>query len=499
MNGLKPLAWTLIFWPFWLASPCLAAEEPATLGPAAIDALRHVPAKLSPEAERELEAAWRRAAIPVLNSALRGPRDEFTTRVWVEAVAGKPCLFFRASGKNERYGSNPQTAVTLEVLHGADAAATRKHYDEWFQAFDAAGQYIRTMPFAGDRAALSNLHGDGTEALAWQKGHCFLEVRRRTDVQTTAKTVDEAATFSGVYDFPRSLLRGAPVARPEPPPALPEPPPPPSVEPGGGEAAGWITGASVDPSVVRENAQWVRIRANLVLDGLQGQEVFLHARFQFSGTTTLLRDSDNQWRSTDGLVCSEAKVIPQGPRANVQGMEVWIPVGQLHLAQDSLGTPLVALLTVVHRGRALASVTTAPFTVQAGPPAAAGPSAEVKAIWFTQNVVKQGQRGVEINVQFVVSGCVGRDVAVLTWFYLDGVPLKDLDRQFATTDGLVAATTTVRPIHPVAVFNDCRLFMPYAQLHMARGAYNIQVIAGIFCDRHLSPPHKPVPFQFTQP
>ncbi|HUT36127.1 MAG TPA: hypothetical protein VNE39_21745 [Planctomycetota bacterium] len=270
-------------------------------------------------------------------------------------------------------------------------------------------------------------------------------------------------------------------------------------QPGGGEAAGWVTGASVDPSVIHENAQWVRIRADLLLDGLQGQEVSLQALFQFPGTGTLLRDFDKRFYSTDGLVCSEAKTIPPHPRTKVSGLEIWIPVSQLHLTQESLAAPLVALLTVVHRGRALASVTTTPFTVQAGPPAAAGPSAEVKAIWFTHNVVERGQRGMMINVQFVVSGCVGRDVTVATWFWREGVPLKDRDGQFAAEDGQVGTSVVGRPMYPVTVYNDCRLFMPYGQLHMARGAHNIQVTAGIFCDKLLTQPHKPVPFQYTQP
>ncbi len=271
----------------------------------------------------------------------------------------------------------------------------------------------------------------------------------------------------------------------------------PPEQPGGGATGAWITGAVVDPSAVHENARWVRIRADLVLDGLQGQEVALQARFQFSGTSTLLRDFDKQFWSTDGLVCSEAKIVPKYPRTTVTGMEVWIPVDQLHLAADSLASPLVALLTVVHQGRALASVSTNPFTVQAGGVAGGGQAAEVQAVWFTHNAVNQGQKGIIVHVKFTVSGCLGRDVTLATWFFLNGAPLKDFDRQFATADGNVCAWMTVRPIYQTAVFSDCTFFVPYDQLHMARGVHEIEVRVGVISDRHLNPRHDPVTFTLT--
>jgi len=247
----------------------------------------------------------------------------------------------------------------------------------------------------------------------------------------------------------------------------------------GGTAAAWITGATVTPSVSHENTQWVRLNASVVLDNLVGKDVRLQARFYFADGTPL-RDFDTHYRASDGLVMSENKVTPKYPRTQVPDMQVWIPIQQLHLSPGR--HQLMGSLTVWSAGRALASRSTQVFSVggTSGVPALRA-SAAVQNTWVTHNQRVGRQLGLLVHSRLTISGMQNRPVSVVAWFWsANGQILRDFDRTYAAANGQVSASINVTPKFPVANFPDCAIFIPYDQLHLARGTHNLTVKVGVF-------------------
>ncbi len=266
--------------------------------------------------------------------------------------------------------------------------------------------------------------------------------------------------------------------------------------PGGEEPAGVITATAVDPAAEHQGTTYVKISANLQVDNLLGKEVALQARYQFADGTPL-KDFDGQWVSSDGLAYAENKVVPQYVRTTVTGMEVWIPVAQLHLAEGAWDVR--ASLTLVGGGRALASATTDVFRLGQGapPPPVPAAAAVFEQGYVTHDVVIDGQNGMLLRARMTITGLRGTEVLVAAWYWgADGQPLKDFDGAYRSGSGQVCAMLNVTPLYDVAIFPDLTVFIPYAQLHLAPGLQPLQATLEAYVGgKGIGMTPAPIPFQ----
>lgn len=106
---------------------------------------------------------------------------------------------------------------------------------------------------------------------------------------------------------------------------------------------------------------------------------------------------------------------------------------------------------------------------------AAGYGATIDNVWTSFDVWRGGERGMEIHLRFRTSEMQGWSCKAIAYFsYDDGDPLEDFDGLYTTTDGQVAASTAFTPTYQYSTFSDLRIFIPYAQLHMASGRSALQ-------------------------
>ncbi|MCU0724657.1 MAG: hypothetical protein MUE73_02540 [Planctomycetes bacterium] len=276
---------------------------------------------------------------------------------------------------------------------------------------------------------------------------------------------EQLATADAVpmtYEVP-----GVPVSGPDVPPVT------------GGPAAAWIVESRVEPAAEHEGQRWVRVIANLQVNGLKGSKVLLQARYSFTDGTPL-RDFDGTWVSAEGLAFAENGIVIEYDQSTVTGMEVWIPLAQLHLAEGAFD--VVAGLTLVEGGRVLASATTAPFRVGQGTAMrVVAPAAEIREVWVTHNHPVGNGWGMAIHVRVVVSGLRGQAVNLVAWFFGgDGTRLNDFDGAYRTQDGQVSAALTLTPLYDVAEFPECIVVVPYDQLHLAPGRHLLGLTLGVF-------------------
>lgn len=111
------------------------------------------------------------------------------------------------------------------------------------------------------------------------------------------------------------------------------------------------------------------------------------------------------------------------------------------------------------------------------------PSAQIHRIWVNHNMqgrpwpgMRPGENtGMQINIHFSVANLVGQRITVAALFgFQGGQSLRDMDGNFTTTDGDVCVTADVSPQYQDTEWQQLALFMPYSQLHMAPGQYNLE-------------------------
>lgn len=195
----------------WLLLTPLGARAAVVegLSEGAVAALKSPPDKLEAALREEIRSAWDKVAGAVLRESLADPDAVVVTKVWLDKVENKPFIQLFARGRTK----DRKDRVVVEVFRGAGKEVIEQRYGKWFQPVTAGERSIKKEEFAGDRAALSTLTEDGSEALYWQTEDTFIDVRRPAEVQPLAKAVHEAAEKHGLYVFPEKVEAPVDVAR----------------------------------------------------------------------------------------------------------------------------------------------------------------------------------------------------------------------------------------------------------------------------------------------
>lgn len=110
----------------------------------------------------------------------------------------------------------------------------------------------------------------------------------------------------------------------------------------------------------------------------------------------------------------------------------------------------------------------------------------IKSVETQHNVVQNGQKGMNIIVNYSVEGMKGKTGDLNAYFYFeDGTPLKDGNKSsvpcYGTHDGSVVVGKQFTPRYDDVAMSST-LFMPYDELHLGKGEFSLKYYCAIFDD-----------------
>jgi hypothetical protein len=112
----------------------------------------------------------------------------------------------------------------------------------------------------------------------------------------------------------------------------------------------------------------------------------------------------------------------------------------------------------------------------------AGPSATFDKLWIDYNVYEDGVKGMKIHVKFTAYEMLNMDAYLAIYFEYDdelGGYLKDKNSKFNSSAGEVAVYRSIKPQYNPAVYDDLSVFMPYGELDLDPGEYDLALDAKI--------------------
>lgn len=127
-----------------------------------------------------------------------------------------------------------------------------------------------------------------------------------------------------------------------------------------------------------------------------------------------------------------------------------------------------------------------------------GMSASVQKMSIDYNVTEGGRKGMKIHVSYKVYGMKGVPSYLALYFQKKGGGkiYSDTDG-FRSSDGTLALYKEMEPGHDPAVYDDTTLFMPYDEIILPKGKYDLNISADvIFKEGGLVDHMKDFPFQF---
>ena len=107
-------------------------------------------------------------------------------------------------------------------------------------------------------------------------------------------------------------------------------------------------------------------------------------------------------------------------------------------------------------------------------------SAEFEKIWVDYNVKENGRLGMRVHVKFSVFNMKDVDSNLTLYFEkADGTKLTTTNTKFSSKDGQVAVSRTLKPGFDDTIYKDLEIFMPYEELKLGRGKYNLKMDADV--------------------
>ncbi|MDQ3802081.1 MAG: hypothetical protein M3384_21860 [Acidobacteriota bacterium] len=127
---------------------------------------------------------------------------------------------------------------------------------------------------------------------------------------------------------------------------------------------------------------------------------------------------------------------------------------------------LLGLLIVVSQNAA----------VNAQPRSATKPSGKLDRIWVDYDVTEGGRKGMRIHSKFTVYGMKNVPSYLAIYFETsDGKRLRDNNKSFYSTSGEVAVYKELSIGYDPGVYNDLAIFMPYDELDLSPGEYDLRM------------------------
>ena len=106
------------------------------------------------------------------------------------------------------------------------------------------------------------------------------------------------------------------------------------------------------------------------------------------------------------------------------------------------------------------------------------PRATFHKMWVDYDITEEGVRGMRIHLKFSVYEMKDMDAYVAIYFEFNnekGGLLMDKNKKFYSTAGEVALYKSIKPAYDPADYNDLQLFMPYNELDLDAGNYDLSM------------------------
>jgi hypothetical protein len=102
--------------------------------------------------------------------------------------------------------------------------------------------------------------------------------------------------------------------------------------------------------------------------------------------------------------------------------------------------------------------------------------AEFGRLWVDYNVTEKGRLGMRIHVDCSVKNMKGISSYLALYFQKKGGErLMTNSQGFRSENGHVALFKSLKPAYDPAVYDDSQFFMPYEELNLKRGKYDLQI------------------------
>lgn len=234
----------------------------------------------------------------------------------------------------------------------------------------------------------------------------------------------------------------------------------------------------IDYGVTEGGKTGMRIHTAFKVFNMKGIDGYLALYFQ-QRDGTALPDNNSKFNSADDTVAAYREIAPGFATAVYEDYDVFMPYDELDLTSGTYKLRIDADVIYKEGGR-IAHLTfydfdyTSPKTTVSSQK----PSATFDRMWVDYNVSQGGRRGMKVHIKCNVFDMKGGNGYLAFYFQKkDGTKITTDNRAYRSNErpGQLALYFEITPGFQNAVFEDATVFMPYDELKLRSGNYDLQM------------------------
>jgi hypothetical protein len=241
--------------------------------------------------------------------------------------------------------------------------------------------------------------------------------------------------------------------------------------------------AWVDYGVTQGGKLGMTIHTKFTVYELKGVDTQVRIKFQDSQGNDL-KDNNKSFYTENGNVAVFGDLKPGYDPAEYSDFQVFMPYSELDITRVGKYNLKMDIDLIYENGTLIQHMSFYEFEYSRNEPASTTTTpasnnsitATFDSVWIDYNVTEKGELGMRIHTKFSVSNMKSQDGSLRIYFQKsDGTSLKSSDGNFESKLGNVAAFNDIKPGYDVTDYKDLATFMPYSELHLGPGKYNLKM------------------------
>lgn len=241
----------------------------------------------------------------------------------------------------------------------------------------------------------------------------------------------------------------------------------------------------VDYDITENNIRGMRIHLSFSTYAMKGVDAYVAIYFEYNDDLAgFLKDKNNEFLSSEGDVAVYQSINPAFDPADYKDLQIFMPYKELDLEPGTYD--LTMDTKIIHKkGGLISRLTQYDFEyTKPGSPADVETSEKADAtfedLWVDYDVTQNGKKGMLIHVKFTAINLKDVDCYLAIYFEKkNGEKIDGHSEGYRSKNGQLAVYKTLKPGFAEASYKDLQLFMPYAEIRLDPGKYDLKLEADI--------------------
>jgi hypothetical protein len=242
----------------------------------------------------------------------------------------------------------------------------------------------------------------------------------------------------------------------------------------------------IDYDVMENGLKGMLIHTKLSVYRMKGVASAIAISFQ-TGDGKKLRDKNKIYYAPNGDVSVQRELRIDFDPGAYSDLTVFMPYSELDLSPGEYDLKMDVDL-IYKSGTLIQHLTFEDFVYKQPdleveeaplPPADNTPvnqKATLEKVWVDYDIMRNGKRGMLIHVNFTVRALKGVDSYLAIYFERkNGDKLLNTNPTYSSKDGQLAVYMPLKPDYDPAVFEDTQLFLPYEEIKVGKGVFDMKM------------------------